>query len=350
MISTVDETTKARPSVPTPPLSEKPTVSVVVEGYNESQDQGSADNTMQALAQQDYPLDRVEVILVGSATQAEEWKRYSDNPAPFAAVKTVGEDGALYYQLKNMGAKAATHEIIVFTDSDVCPMPTWISAFVESMQKGADVSIGISLYKDLNSLGSTNILHKVTVCITFAYILGKIYRHRPGEIPEMEIRGFVGHNVAMHTEVFRQSQYRTEFGRLIASPLLFLNLQKQGYDIVLHPKQQVVHYFDWGYWVRLHYRFGYEVYQLRRLDETYPNQWITKLGLLEPIVTMIWHMLLDMPRWFRFSRLLEMNPLVRVGMFPVVLVLSAVARGAEMLGMYRTIFAPAAIRQWAENG
>lgn len=332
-------------------LSPIPLVSVVIEGFNESQEQGFADNTMAALKLQDYPLDRVEIILVGSRAQSAEWQEsYCNDPAPFLSVKTVAADDALYYRLKNLGAQQATGEIIVFTDSDVCPKPTWISAFVEGIQSGADVSIGISLFKDLNGWTSRNILHKITVCITFAYILGKIFEHKRGQIPNMEIRGFVGHNVAMRTEVFRQSQFSTEFGRLIASPLLFLSLVKQGYDVVLHPKQQVVHFFEWGYWVRLHYRFGYEVYQLRRLDKTYPNQWITKLGWLEPVATMLWHMLLDMPRWFRFSRLLEMPVLVRLGLFPVVVVLSTIARGAEMFGMFSTMRSPAAMKQWAESG
>ncbi|MFK8183181.1 MAG: glycosyltransferase family 2 protein [Phormidesmis sp.] len=333
------------------PLSATPTVSVVIEGFNEDQEQGVADNTVAALMQQDYPLDKLEVILVGSAEQATEWQeKYGGDKTPFLSFKTVAAEGAIYYQLKNLGAQEATCEIVVFTDSDVCPKPTWASALVAGLKSGADVSVGITLFKDLEGLTSNNLLHKITVCITFGYLMGRIFDHRPGQIPQMEVRGFVGHNVAMPLEIFRESQYRTEFGRLIASPLLFANLASQGYSFVLHPKQRVVHYFEWLYWVRLHYRFGYEVYQLRRLDKDYPNQWITKLGLLEAPMTMIWHMLLDIPRWFRFSRLLEMNVLTRVGLFPAVLVLSAVARGAEMFGMFATILTPEAMQDWAENG
>ena len=50
----------------------RPLTCVVIEGYNESKEQGVADDTMAALAGQDYPLDRVHVVLVGSDDQVRE--------------------------------------------------------------------------------------------------------------------------------------------------------------------------------------------------------------------------------------------------------------------------------------
>ena len=44
---------------------ERPLVSVVVEGYNESLSLGRASAAIDALLEQDFPLEQVEVILVG---------------------------------------------------------------------------------------------------------------------------------------------------------------------------------------------------------------------------------------------------------------------------------------------
>jgi hypothetical protein len=43
-----------------------PLVSVVIEGYNESLDLGSALKALEGLRHQNYDLSRVEVLLVGS--------------------------------------------------------------------------------------------------------------------------------------------------------------------------------------------------------------------------------------------------------------------------------------------
>ena len=158
------------------------------------------------------------------------------------------------------------------------------------------------------------------------------------------------HNVALRASVFADHRYRTEFGRTLGAPLLFRALTNAGARIVLQPGQLAVHSFSWRYWlIGLHFRYGYEVYTLRREDRQYPNQWIARTRLLEPVVSMAWHVLLDLPRWFRFSRLVGVHPARRLLLFPLLVSLSLVARGSEMVGIFWTIFAPAAMRRWAES-
>ena len=283
--------------------AQRPLVSIIIEGYNESRSYGTADNTMEALKRQDFPLEQVEVILVGNAQAVREWRESHASAAPFGAIKTVEGDGAHYYALKNKGAESATGDIIVFTDSDVYPKSTWLASIVESIGNGADVAVGLSLFKSARGWDSNNILRQIAVSITFGYILGKA-----GEGGVPEVRGFLDHNVAMRAEWFRRLQYRVDLGRILASPLLFRALRQSGAKLALHPGQQIVHYFSWGYWLsKLHFRYGYEVFVLRRLDKGYPNQWIARTNLLEPMVTMVWHVLLDLPRWLRFSKLLGMG-------------------------------------------
>jgi len=157
------------------------------------------------------------------------------------------------------------------------------------------------------------------------------------------------HNAGFRAEVFRRHRYRTDLGRLLGAPLLYRRLAEAGERIELQPDQRVVHYFAWRYWVPLHVRYGHEVYRLRRLDESYPNQWIARSGILEGALTMAWHMLLDVPRWFRFSRLLGLTPARRVGLLPLLIGVSGLARGAEMVGIYATMLDHERVARWAQN-
>jgi hypothetical protein len=60
-------------------------------------------------------------------------------------------------------------------------------------------------------------------------------------------------------------------------------------------------------------------------------------------------MMLDVPRWFRFTGMLGAGPGYRWGFLPLLVLMSAAARCAEMMGMYATIVAPEKTRKWAEN-
>jgi glycosyltransferase involved in cell wall biosynthesis len=329
-----------------------PRVSIVIEGYNESRDQGIADDTIAALAAQDYALDRVEIVLVGSADQARSWAARFADPAPFAAVTAVAAEANNYYALKNRGAAVAGGDVIVFTDSDVRQAPTWLGAIMDSMAQGADVSVGISLFKDADGWSARSLWRWIAVSITFGYILGPIRpaRARGMPWPDVTVRGFMDHNVAIRAAWFRSDPYQTAHGRVIASPLLFRSLADAGARIVLNPQQRIVHYFNWPYWLhKLHFRYGYEVYRLRRLDPRYPAAWMARTGPLEPFVTLGWHVLLDGPRWLRLSRLMGMPAPGRWAALPAALAFSVVARSAEALGMIATMAAPERMRRWAES-
>ena len=323
-------------------MNQRPTISIVLEGFNETRERGTADNTLEALRRQDFPLGEVELILVGTAEQSEEWASLCHDPRPFRAVKVLAAEGANYYMMKNRGAAMATGEIIAFTDSDVVPAPTWISCIVSNIRGGADVSVGVSLFQDANAWTARSIFRQMAVSCTFGYILG------PWTGDGIEVRGFMDHNVALRAEIFGQKQYRDEFGRVIASPLLFRELKLQGLRIRLAHEQSVVHHFGWPYWLRkLHFRYGFEVYRLRRLDPHYPNQWISKTGPLEPLVTTAWHMMLDVPRWFRFCRVRKISQPVSWLCLPVLVTLSGIARTTEAAGMYATMIWPEPMARWA---
>jgi hypothetical protein len=158
------------------------------------------------------------------------------------------------------------------------------------------------------------------------------------------------HNFAIRAEAFREHNYETQYGRILASPLLFRALKNAGHSVWLVPMQRAAHHFTFRYWMKsLHFRYGYEVHQLRRVDQGYPNSWIRWFGLLEPVATMGWHMMLDVPRWFRYSQAAGVPACKAVLVLPLLVLVSAFARGFEMVGMYSTMLSPTKMRKRAEN-
>jgi hypothetical protein len=324
----------------------RPVVSVVIDGYNESRSFGTARDTLLALERQTFPLKQVEVVLIGSASQVKEWQTVYSDKTPFGDVRFAVMEHAHYLEMKLRGAELVSGSIVAFSDSDVFPTPAWLASVVEGIQAGADVTIGMSLFKVSNSWRSDSASRLAAASITWGWIIGKKLdplSHLPVPV------GFMDHNVAFRTEIFRRYPPRLDNGRLLNGPLSYRALKNAGVKMILIPKQQVVHYFAWPFWLsKLHFRYGYEVYLLRRLDKTYPNQWIARTGILEPLVTMAWHTLLDVPRWWRVSRLLEVPLRRRIAILPLLLILSLTARGAEMLGMYSTMLARDVMKRWAE--
>lgn len=317
----------------------RPRVSVVIEGYNESRDLGSADDVVGALLQQDFALGDVEVILVGSRDQAAAWRARWGSDTPFARVLAIAADGAHYYALKNEGARHATADVLAFLDSDARPEPGWIGALVATIEGGADVSAGVTLFRGENGRISADPVLQVAAAISWGFVVPR--RGGPDAPPD----GFLSHNVGFRAATFRRHAYRTDLGRTCAGSFLFAALRAAGARMVLEPRQRVAHVFSLGWWVlRLHRRFGYEVLLLRRLDGAQG-----RLGWLEPALTMLWHMAIDLPQWWRFARLAGVPLVRRVALLPLVPPMSLLARGGEMLGMVQTLAAPEAMKRFAES-
>jgi len=314
-----------------------PVVSVLIEGYNDSLDLGSALETVKSVADQTYCLERVEVILTGSEAQAAHWREALASERRFLAVKVIGVD-AHYYRLKNLAAEAATGEILAFTDSDALPERGWLEAIVRGLDGGAAAVAGLTLFGPEHGGRWLN-LPAVAASISWGFIVGN-----PGCPP----RGFLSHNVGFRRSAFEQIRFREDLGRTCAGSFLYDELIRNGLSIRFQRDQRVQHVFTWRWWLkRLHVRFGYEVFLLRRLNASAPYGWTRRFGLLEPLATMAWHTLLDVPQWFRFSRQLGWSLPRRIAHVPCVCLMSLAARAAEACGMYSTIINAERMRRFA---
>lgn len=338
----MSEETHAAPSPTT--ATEQPLVSVVIEGYNELQLATSVTEVLDGLAKQDYPLDRIELIMVGSEAQYRDWIQLTAETAPFARVETVEAEGALYYKLKNKGAERARGDVIAFIDSDVYPHPSWVSSIVRAMQAGADVTAGVSVFRDRTRRRTPPVLLETAASISFGHVVGE---EQDGN--GTAAWGIVAHNLALRADVFRAHPFETELGRNAGIGLLHETLRRSGAQIRLVPGQRVEHSFSPGWFLYpFHMRVGWEEYVLRRRRPSDPNRWLMRAGPLEPLVGLPWYVALDARQWFRYSRQLGLGAAGRWGRLPLLLPVSLAARMAGVVGMYGAMLSPDRSRDWAE--
>jgi Glycosyl transferase family 2 len=327
----------------TTPSSALPVVSVVVEGYNELQLATSVTDVLAGLEAQDYPLERVELILVGSEAQYREWTHITSGR--FAQVVTLEAEGAGYYELKNRGAARARGEIVAFIDSDVHPEPGWLSAIVAAIGAGADATAGLSSFWNRSGWSIPQALLDAAASVSFGHVVGK--RSRSGPHPAA---GIVAHNMAIRAELFRSHPFRTdEMTRNCGVGLLYRDLRATGARVDLVPGQRVRHSFSPGWFVYpFHVRVGFEEHALRRAGPAARGSTLRRTGPLEPLLTAVLCAVVDLRSWVRFSRALGSSPTRRWASWPLVALSSALARGAGMVGGYAAMLRPERARAWAE--
>lgn len=110
-----------------------PLVSVIIPVYNDPEHLRLC---LQALAQQTYPQDRFEVIVVdnGSDTAAD----IKGTIRQFANAIALYEEKPGSYAARNKGLTVAKGEAIAFTDADCIPAPDWIARGIAHLQQVAN--------------------------------------------------------------------------------------------------------------------------------------------------------------------------------------------------------------------
>ncbi|MEO8659851.1 MAG: glycosyltransferase [Bryobacteraceae bacterium] len=322
--------------------TDNPRYTVVLEGYNESRDLGTAWRFLTGLKRQTVDLQSVQVVLVGTASQVEGWTTEFAGESAFHSMEFLPADGVNYYGLKNTGARAALGEIVVMADTDTIPEAGWLAAIGESIDDGADVTAGVSRFFSDSETRWPGWMLDLAASISWGFILGE----KNGQY--LDARGFLSHNVGFRRAVLERQLFPEEFGRTCGGSFLFTRLRAGGARFTLNPRQRSSHAFSFRWWTRtLHARFGYEVYRLRRLGSTVVSGEAARLGWLEPAMTMFWHVAVDVPQWLRYGKIIGWGAPARVAALPVLLLLSMAARGSEMIAMHRTIASPEAMEEFA---
>lgn len=327
--------------------SDTPLVSVIVEGYNEVQLATSIGDSIAGLLEQDYPLDRIELLLIGSADeQSGRWGGYAASELPFHRVVAVEAGGLPYYALKNRGAQLASGEVLAFTDSDVRAEPTWVSAIVDAIRAGADATSGVTRLWSRARPTTPDVVLTVAGSICFGHPIPEDPCRRPADA-----RALVAHNLGVRAAAFRVHPFDTrEFGRNCGPVQLYEDLRNDGLRIHFAPDQRAQHSFKLFRWFfyPFHVRVGYEEHVARRVAPTAHRRWLMKTGPAEPLITMLFTVAYDVQTWTRYSRALPLCRRERWLFLPALVALSVPARLAGMMGGYAGMLAPRRMKAWAE--
>ena len=129
-------------------------VSVIVPSYKTPPE--TLERTLAALERQTYPRDLFEIVIVddGSDPLVER------PPASPIDVKVVRQErrGFGIARARNTGARAATHPILLFLDSDMLPEAGWMAAHARWHHAVADaLTAGFTAYVAMNGIDATTI-------------------------------------------------------------------------------------------------------------------------------------------------------------------------------------------------
>ena len=110
-----------------------PLVSVIIPVYNDPEHLRLC---LQALAQQTYPQDRFEVIVVDNGSDAAA--DIKGTILQFANAIALYEEIPGSYAARNKGLSVAKGDAIAFTDADCIPAPDWIARGIAHLQQVAN--------------------------------------------------------------------------------------------------------------------------------------------------------------------------------------------------------------------
>lgn len=135
-----------------------PSLSVIVPIYN-----GQADlpDLVACLLSQDYPRDRVELILVDNHSRDRSWEdlQAAQTQAQAAGwvLKPIQENEIQSsYAARNKGVRLARGEILVFTDADCRPQPQWLREIVGPL---SDDRVGM-VAGEIQALSGSSLLER----------------------------------------------------------------------------------------------------------------------------------------------------------------------------------------------
>jgi GT2 family glycosyltransferase len=111
-----------------------PYVSVIVPVYNDPE---RLDACLRALAEQAYPLDRYEVIVVDNGSDSH----LRESALPGHRVRLIIEAEGGSYLARNAGIAVARGEVFAFTDADCLPCENWLFEGVAALLRHPDAGL-----------------------------------------------------------------------------------------------------------------------------------------------------------------------------------------------------------------
>ena len=199
-----------------------PFISIVVAARNEEE---NIEACLQALVSQDYPSDRYEVIAVNDESDDATlflMNRIAERcEGRVRVVSTTAETGGIIGKARAIaqGVDVAVGEIVLLTDADCVPPPTWASSTVGRFSDSVDVVAGFTLVR------SGSLFHRLQL-LDWLHLQGIAAASMAFNSPV----GVVGNNLAFRREAYEAiGGYRGVRFSVTEDFALFLALHRHGY-------------------------------------------------------------------------------------------------------------------------
>ncbi|MEO8383330.1 MAG: glycosyltransferase family 2 protein [Acidobacteriota bacterium] len=235
-----------------------PLISIVIDtvtrdDYGECSLADDLQATLDAVAMQTYPRERIETIVVvddaDMGRESEEvFRRY-----PWVSIEQSPQHS--YFAGKNAGARAARGTIVALLDSDCEPVPEWLS-----MLTAPFADAGVSGVAGCTRYTGTSFQAWTFAVPDFSIVVGD---------PFGEASGFHLNNSAFRRDVLLTHPLDARIRRDGACVLLYHQLRAVGARIMYAPEARVHHGLDFASrgLIAKHFNRGFDGVTVYRADE-----------------------------------------------------------------------------------
>lgn len=265
-------------------------VSVVVETENEREAQEiRLTDALGALARQRYPRALTEVIVVDSGDIPGLDKLVAEQ-LPDARI--VDGTGLTEYQMKNLGARAATADIIAFCDGDCAPQSEWVEAVARSLGPAPPEVVGVQ--------GRT-VLRPGRFSRQISVLLYGLRTDSSGHLS----RRIVSDNCAFRRDFLLQEGFEADQLPTTPETVLAMRTSSRGLTFLVNDSMRSVHDYPetsglrglaamLGFFLARAYTNGYCMVRIRSLKSGLRAGWARWLGPAGPPVLVAGKMLADL--------------------------------------------------------
>lgn len=227
-------------------MHESPLVSIIIPTYNSIH---TLKYTLQSCLNQDYPENKLEIIVVDDGSTDGTRKVVLEFPVKYIHQNNRGPASA-----RNRGWMAAQGEIVCFTDSDCIPHRMWVQTLMKGFTNDDIGAVAGSYGIANNNIILANCIHEEIM-------------ERHGRMPN-EVCAFGSYNVAIKRDILKKIGGFNENYRIASGEDndLSYRILKAGYKICFARYALVAHYhperlfkylkeqFRHGYWRMKLYR------------------------------------------------------------------------------------------------
>jgi hypothetical protein len=207
-----------------------PTVSVVIEGSTDPSGH-LVRHAIEAIDRQTYPRDLIDIVVMDASGDGHVGELVAST---WPQAKVVPAGHLSYYDMKNVGARRGTGQLVAFIDSDVTWNETWLHEACETLEELPPYSavVGLTQY-------APGWFSQVGTVSQFGHHWHRYASKRPDKL-----LGVIANNFAMRRSEFLDIEYRFTNYRQGMDMVLASDCQGRGGEVRLNPAMRATH--KWG--------------------------------------------------------------------------------------------------------